>query len=99
MKEKYPKYLPLGSVVMLENATKKLMITGFYVMPGNGNGKQYDYCGCLYPEGMISSNKTAIFNHDQIKKIFAIGYSDEEEKEFKEKMKKIISIKEKTGDN
>lgn len=33
------------------------MITGFYVVSGNDTNKIYDYCGCLYPEGSISSSQ------------------------------------------
>lgn len=90
MNQKYEKYLPLGSVVMLKNATKRLLITGFCVMPNEDKNKIYDYSGCLYPEGIISTEQTALFNHDQIERIYAIGYSDDEEKAFKEKLKEAI---------
>lgn len=86
MNQKYEKYLPIGSVVLLENGTKRLMITGFCVVPNDDKTKVYDYSGCLYPEGVISSEQIALFNHDQIKTIYAIGYSDDEEKQFKEKL-------------
>lgn len=91
MKDKYPKYLPIGSVVLLENATKKLMITGFCVTPNNDKTKVFDYSACLYPEGIITTEQVAVFNHDQIKQIFALGYSDDEEKKFKEKLKSTLS--------
>ena len=90
MKEKYGKLLPLGSVVLLEGATKRLLITGFCVVPNDDKTKLYDYSGCLYPEGIISSDQVALFNHDQIKTIYAIGYSDDEEKKFKENLKKEL---------
>lgn len=91
MKEKF---LPLGSVVLLKNATKRLMITGFYVKADENDEKTYDYVGCLYPEGVISSKENCVFNHEQIDKIFFIGYSDDEEKSFKEKLNKAINNKE-----
>lgn len=91
MKEKF---LPLGSVVLLKNATKRLMITGFYVKADENNEKTYDYVGCLYPEGVISSKENCVFNHEQIDKIFFIGYSDDEEKSFKEKLNKAVNNKE-----
>ena len=94
MNEKYKKFLPIGSVVMLENATKRLMITGFYAAPKDDKTKVYDYSGCLYPEGIFSSEQNGLFNHDQIKTIYAIGYSDEEEKKFKEKLNDLIKQKE-----
>lgn len=91
MKEKF---LPLGSVVLLKNATKRLMITGFYVKTDENGEKTYDYVGCLYPEGVISSKENCVFNHEQIDKIFFIGYSDDEEKSFKEKLNKAVNNKE-----
>lgn len=95
MNQKYEKYLPIGSVVLLENGTKRLMITGFCVVPNDDKTKVYDYSGCLYPEGVISSEQIALFNHDQIKTIYAIGYSDDEEKQFKEKL--IDALNDKQG--
>ncbi len=87
MKEKkYDKFLPLGSIVLLKGATKRLMITGFCVTPNDNKNVIYDYSGCLYPEGIILTDQVALFNHDQIDKIYMIGYSDEEEKEFKTKL-------------
>lgn len=95
MNQKYEKYLPIGSVVLLENGTKRLMITGFCVVPNDDKTRVYDYSGCLYPEGVISSEQIALFNHDQIKTIYAIGYSDDEEKQFKEKL--IDALNDKQG--
>ncbi len=86
---KYEKYLPIGSVVLLKNGQKRLMITGFCVVPNNSK-EEYDYSGCLYPEGMLSSDEVAVFNHDQIAKVYSAGYSDDEEKEFKKKLKAML---------
>lgn len=91
MKEEYGKFLPAGSVVLLEGATKRLMITGFCTMDNANSDVMYDYCGCLYPEGMISSDETALFNHDQIKEIYFIGLVDEEEIAFKEKLNELVN--------
>lgn len=52
------------------------MITGFCCV-GENNDKTYDYCGCLYPVGFISSDKSLLFDHNQISKIYCLGYSDE----------------------
>ena len=69
------KFLPLGTVVMLKGASKRLMITGFCTMAAEeAEGVMYDYSGCMYPEGVISSDQTALFNHDQIEKICYMGY-------------------------
>lgn len=91
MNQKYGKYLPLGSVILLKGAKKKLMITGFATIDMNKKDKVYDYCGCLYPEGVISTEQNILFDHQDIEKIFCLGFSDEEQKDFSEKLKKTLT--------
>lgn len=74
-------YLPIGSVVLLNNGTKKVMIYGRKQLAAD-NGEEYDYVACLYPEGHINENFTFLFNHDSVKEVVFSGYSDEEESEF-----------------
>ena len=88
------KLLPIGSVVLLNNGTKKIMITGFYSVPANDNSKVYDYCGCLFPEGVISSEQNLLFDHNQIMRVCYMGYTSDEEKEFKTKLAEIINNQE-----
>ena len=82
MNKKYEKYLPLGSVVLMKNAKKRVMITGYMLKSPDSGDKIWDYVGCLYPEGMVTSSQHLLFNHDDIGRIYAIGYSDEEQKKF-----------------
>lgn len=84
------KFLPIGSVVLLKEGTKRLMITGFCVIAKDNSNKIYDYCGCLYPEGVISSDQTALFNHEQIDKIYYIGLNDDENNEFQKTLKELL---------
>ena len=84
------KFLPIGTVVMLKGGTKRLMITGFCMYDKGNVSKMYDYCGCLYPEGMISSDQTALFDHEQIEKIYYVGLQDEDEKKFKEQLEQLL---------
>ncbi len=85
------KYLPIGTVVLLEGAKKRVMITGFCAIEKNNPNKVWDYSGCIYPEGFLNSNQTCLFNHSKIEKISYLGLADdEEEKMFKNKLKKII---------
>lgn len=86
----YKKYLPIGTVVMLKGGKKRAMITGFCSISGEDKSKVFDYSGCLYPEGFISSNQTLLFNHEQIEKIFHLGLADEEEKQFKQKLNEMM---------
>jgi len=85
----YNKYLPIGSVVMLKEGTKRVMITGFCVVTSE-NEKVFDYCGCMYPEGMLSSEQNCLFDHEQIEKIYHLGLIDDEEKLFKQKLEQAL---------
>jgi hypothetical protein len=64
------KFLPIGTVVMLKGGTKRVMISGFCSMAEEDQNVMYDYAGCMYPEGFLSSDQTALFNHEQIEKIY-----------------------------
>lgn len=85
MKEKF---LPIGTIVLLKDGQKKIMITGY--LPVSKNKTVYDYSACLFPEGIISSSQTAVFNHDQIAEIIQEGYSNEETTKFVEALKQYI---------
>ena len=85
------KYLPIGTVVLLKDAKKRVMITGFAAKGKETGDKMFDYMGCLYPEGVISSEQNLLFNHEQIDKIFYIGYIDEEWKNIEVKLKEVVS--------
>ena len=84
------KYLPIGTVVLLKNAKKRVMITGFAVTGKESGNKIFDYIGCLYPEGVISSETNLLFDHAQIDKIFYMGYVDNEWKELEPNLKKAV---------
>ena len=86
----YDKYLPIGTVVMLKGGNKRIMISGFCAVDSNNKDKIYDYSGCIYPEGFLSSKQTYLFNHNQIKEICYLGFIDSEEQEFKVKLSDLI---------
>ena len=88
MENKIEKFLPIGSVVVLNSSNKTLMITGYLVSPGVGQ-RVYDYMACLYPEGVISTKGNIAFNHCDIKAIYAIGYSDDAQKKLVQKIKEF----------
>lgn len=82
------KYLTLGSVVILKNGKKRLMIYGRRQIHAESK-KIYDYVGCLYPEGNISAEYSFMFNNEDIEKVYFIGYEDEEENEFQKVLKSV----------
>ena len=78
-------YLPIGSVVLLKNGKKRIMIYG-RKMKKEGDEMVYDYLGCLYPEGALESKDVILFDHDQIQMIYFIGFQDLEELAFRKKL-------------
>lgn len=84
------KYLPVGTVVLLKGGKKRVMVIGFVAIGENNPDLAFDYVGCLYPEGLISSDKNLMFNHDQIERIDYLGLIDDEEKQYKAKLKDYV---------
>lgn len=91
MDDRLKKYLPIGSVVILKNGTKRIMITGYVSIDMEKKDKVYDYIGCMFPEGVISTRQSLLFNHDDIEKVFCLGFSDEEQKEYMKKLKETLT--------
>ena len=91
--EKWEKYLPRGTVVMLEGGKKRVMITGFGVSERKDPKKTWDYCGCIYPEGVISAETMMLFNHQQITEVYHLGYVDEEQLNFEKNLIEILQLK------
>lgn len=86
----FEKYLPVGTVVLLKGGQKRVMIIGFCVVSEEDKEKLWDYSGCLFPEGVLSSSESCLFNHDQIEKVYHLGLIDEEDIKFKENLNKFI---------
>ena len=87
------KYLPIGTVVLLKGATKRLMIAGYCAVDQEKKDEMWDYSGCMYPEGFLSSTQSFLFDHSQIAKIYSLGYKDNEEEEFQQKLNEYIATK------
>ena len=80
------KILPLGSVVLLNGGTKKVMIIGYCMKTPEKPNQIYDYCGCVFPEGVLRSDVTCVFNHEQIKEICFSGFQNDESNKFLERV-------------
>ncbi len=78
------RFLPIGTIVLLKNGKKEIMITSYGVMPEgtiivngkeeDGGKKMFEYGGCTYPEGFISPENIICFNHSNIEKVCYMGY-------------------------
>ncbi len=77
--------LPIGSIVLLKEADKALMICGVRHMHQE-TGDEYDYIGVIYPEGFLGEESHYLFQHEQIKEIVFLGYESDERKSFLAKL-------------
>ena len=97
MKERF---LPVGTIVLLNNGKKEIMITSYGVMPQgtiivngkeeNGENKMFDYGGCTYPEGFINPENIICFNHENIAKVCYMGYETDAFNEFNKGLNEIF---------
>lgn len=85
--------LPIGSVVLLKQAEKKLMIYGVMQL-NSGDQKTYDYIACLYPEGNIGEEFNYLFNHDDIERVEFLGFVDAEMQVFRDLLMKELALEE-----
>jgi len=79
------KYLPVGSVVLLDGGKKRILIIGRNQRE-RASDRRWDYLACPYPEGFIGEDYAYLFDHDQIARVFFIGFQDPEELAFGEKL-------------
>ena len=85
--------LPIGSVVLLKQGIKKLMIIGIKTAKSNEPEKEYDYIGVLYPEGYIGEQGKFLFDHDDINDIIFTGYNNPEREGFLSVLSKAYADK------
>lgn len=71
------KYLPIGSVVLLKDSQKRIMIVGVKQKQVDAD-KIWDYSACLYPEGIIDPDKLFLFDTEQIERLYFVGMQDSE---------------------
>lgn len=73
--------LPIGSVVLLKGAEKRLMIFGIR-QTNQDSAREYDYVGVLYPEGNMGEQVRFMFDQDDVQSVVFRGYDDQERSEF-----------------
>lgn len=80
--------LPVGSVITLTEATKKIMIIGTGVKREKDD-TLYDYVGVPFPEGYIDSEILLLFMHDDIERVDFLGYINSEVQFYRNQLKKF----------
>lgn len=86
--------LPIGSIVLLKDGKKTVMIYGRKQKMKN-SGQIFDYLGCLYPEGYISPAYSFVFNHEQITRVVFRGMVNDEEMRFVDEVLSKVNAEEK----
>ena len=71
------KFLPIGSVVLLKESQKRIMIVGVKQKQLDSD-RIWDYSACLYPEGILNSDKLFLFDSEQIERLYFVGLQDGE---------------------
>lgn len=77
----YKNMLPIGSVVRVEGAVRKLMVIGRIATTAEED-VIFDYVAVPYPEGVSGSDNMYFFNREQIDELYFIGFQDQEAIEF-----------------
>lgn len=82
------KYLPIGSVVLLKESQKRVMIVGVKQKQADSL-KVWDYSACLYPEGILDPERLYLFDTEQIERLYFIGLQDAEGLTFLSKLAQL----------
>lgn len=85
--------LPIGSIVLLKDGTKKLMVFGVR-QTDERSGREYDYAGVVYPEGNLGDDTWFLFDHGDIAEVIFRGYEDEERTAFVGRLSAYYDAKE-----
>ena len=79
--------LPIGSVVLLKNAKKPIMIFGYMQKSAVVPDQMADYIGVPYPEGNLDIRAQFGFQMTDIEKVLFEGYRDESFKPWEDLLK------------
>lgn len=89
-------YLPIGSVVLLKNGNKRMIICG-RIQAKAGSDTIYDYSACYYPEGIVNPANMFFFNQDAVDRVFFIGFQDQEELDYRSKLESLGELEIRDG--
>ena len=85
--------LPIGSVVLLEEAEVPLLIVGscqIRMEEVQAPTRIFDYVGVPYPFGYSNPNNMIRFDHEAIDKVYSIGFINDSMVDFLPEMQRII---------
>lgn len=83
-------YIPLGSVVLLQGGTQKILIISRGInTKQNGDVVFFDYGGVLYPDG-LTGDRMAYFNHEAVNTVLFYGCDDEESRNVSDSINRYL---------
>lgn len=88
-----PEFLPIGSVVLLNDTEKKYMITGTMQMDSR-TGEIFDYIAVPYPEGHLGLDTERLFSCKEIREVVFTGYTDIEHEKYMETVSLLYQFRE-----
>lgn len=72
-------FLPIGSVLKIQDIDQKVMVYGRLQKQKDGR-RVFDYAGCMYPYGNLNDEEgTILFDGESIEKMYFLGYQDHDE--------------------
>lgn len=83
-------WLPLGTIVSLEGSDQKAMIIGRIQQDINNPDVKFEYTAVLYPQGLVNPKENYMFNLSQVKRIYFLGFSNEENEIFEKQMDQYL---------
>lgn len=89
--------LPIGSVVLLKDGKKRVMIFGIRQSDAQNPEKEYDYVSVIYPEGNLGAQYQFMFNHEDIVRVDFRGFEDEERDAFLDQLDDYYRTHEQNG--
>ena len=87
-------YLPIGSVVMVRQSDRRIMIIG-REQKDKKTGEEFDYIACFFPEGVQESTKVLRFNKEDVILVFSLGYVNEDELRLRKRIEQTTGGREK----
>ena len=69
-------FLPIGTVVELNNSTIPVMIAGYLAVAPKDPKRVWDYSGFIFPTGISEDDGLFCFDNEQIETVIAYGYRD-----------------------
>lgn len=88
-----PDFLPIGSIVLLDDTEKRYMITGTMQMSSR-TGEIFDYIAVPYPEGHLGLETERLFSFKEIREVVFTGYTDKEYEKYMETVLLLYKFRE-----